>query len=93
MVSKSERLSGKAVFASLPYPGLMISLFVTTMVIQLCNGSVGPILALFIKSMEPRQQQYCVSQRDDCCRAGRIGVNLCAAAGKTGRQDRLRRVS
>lgn len=53
MVSKSERLSGKAVFASLPYPGLMISLFVTTMVIQLCNGSVGPILALFIKSMEP----------------------------------------
>ena len=31
----------------------MISLFVTTMVIQLCNGSVGPILALFIKSMEP----------------------------------------
>lgn len=31
----------------------MISLFVTTMVIQLCNGSVGPILALFIKSMAP----------------------------------------
>ena len=53
VVSKSERLSGKAVFASLPYPGLMISLFVTTMVIQLCNGSVGPILALFIKSMAP----------------------------------------
>ena len=52
-VSKADRLSGKAVFASLPYPGLMISLFVTTMVIQLCNGSVGPILALFIKSMEP----------------------------------------
>ncbi|KZQ14965.1 multidrug efflux MFS transporter [Enterobacter roggenkampii] len=53
VISKSQHLSGKAVFASLPYPGLMISLFVTTMVIQLCNGSVGPILALFIKSMEP----------------------------------------
>ncbi|MEB6380582.1 multidrug efflux MFS transporter [Leclercia adecarboxylata] len=52
-VSKTERLSGKAVFASLPYPGLMISLFITTMVIQLCNGSVGPILALFIQSMAP----------------------------------------
>jgi len=52
-VSKAERLSGKAVFASLPYPGLMISLFVTTMVIQLCNGSIGPILALFIQSMAP----------------------------------------
>jgi MFS transporter, DHA1 family, multidrug resistance protein len=52
-VSKADRLSGKAVFATLPYPGLMISLFVTTMVIQLCNGSIGPILALFIKSMAP----------------------------------------
>ncbi|MGI3450388.1 multidrug transporter subunit MdtG [Citrobacter freundii] len=50
---KSERLSGKAVFASLPYPALVISLFFTTMVIQLCNGSIGPILALFIKSMVP----------------------------------------
>ncbi|MGO0675834.1 multidrug efflux MFS transporter [Citrobacter werkmanii] len=50
---KSERLSGKAVFASLPYPALVISLFFTTMVIQLCNGSISPILALFIKSMVP----------------------------------------
>lgn len=52
-VSKAESLSGKAVFASLPYPGLVISLFVTTLVIQLCNGSIGPILALFIQSMAP----------------------------------------
>jgi DHA1 family multidrug resistance protein-like MFS transporter len=50
---KSERLSGKAVFASLSHPALVISLFFTTMVIQLCNGSIGPILALFIKSMVP----------------------------------------
>jgi len=52
-ISKAERLSGKAVFATLPYPGLMISLFVTTMVIKLCNGSNGPSLTLFIKSMAP----------------------------------------
>lgn len=52
-INRNEQLTGKAVFASLPYPGLMISLFLTTLVIQLCNGSVGPILALFIKSMEP----------------------------------------
>lgn len=51
--NKGEKLSGKTVFASLPYPGLVISLFVTTMVIQLCNGSISPILALFIKSMSP----------------------------------------
>jgi DHA1 family multidrug resistance protein-like MFS transporter len=52
-ISKAQRLSGKAVFASLPYPRLVISLFVTTMVIQLCNGSVGPVLALFIQSLSP----------------------------------------
>ena len=53
VVTKDQRLSGKAVFASLPYPGLIVSLFVTTLVIQLCNGSVGPILALFIQSLAP----------------------------------------
>ena len=52
-IKKSERLSGKAVLASLSHPALVISLFFTTMVIQLCNGSIGPILALFIKSMVP----------------------------------------
>ena len=52
-IKKSERLSGKAVFASLSHPALVISLFFTTMVIQLCNGAIGPILALFIKSMVP----------------------------------------
>lgn len=53
VATKGQRLSGKAVFASLPYPGLAISLFVTTLVIQLCNGSIGPILALFIQSLAP----------------------------------------
>ena len=52
-VSKNERLSGRAVIATLPYPWLMLSLFVTTLVIQLCNGSIGPILALFIKHLSP----------------------------------------
>ncbi|MGO1308869.1 MAG: multidrug efflux MFS transporter [Kluyvera intermedia] len=52
-LNKGEKLSGKAVFASLPYPGLVISLFVTTMVIQLCNGSISPILTLFNQSMSP----------------------------------------
>lgn len=52
-IAKGERLRGKAVFASLAYPKLIISLFITTMVIQLSNGSVGPILALFIKDMSP----------------------------------------
>ncbi|AHJ75060.1 multidrug efflux MFS transporter [Kosakonia sacchari] len=52
-VKKGDRLSGKAVFSTLPYPALVISLFITTMVIQLCNASIGPILALFIQSLSP----------------------------------------
>ncbi|MGG7445690.1 multidrug efflux MFS transporter [Kosakonia oryzendophytica] len=52
-VKKGDRLSGKAVFSTLPYPGLVLSLFVTTLVIQLCNGSIGPILTLFIQSLAP----------------------------------------
>ena len=52
-INKAERLSAKAIFDSLPNPGLVISLFFTTLVIQLCNGSISPILALFIKSMMP----------------------------------------
>ena len=52
-VSKDERLTGKEVFATLPYPRLIFSLFITTLVIQLCNGSIGPILALFIKQLSP----------------------------------------
>jgi DHA1 family multidrug resistance protein-like MFS transporter len=53
VVSKADKLSGKAVFASLPYPTLIISLFFTTLTIQLANGSIGPILALFIKALTP----------------------------------------
>ncbi|EGT5661666.1 multidrug efflux MFS transporter [Cronobacter dublinensis] len=52
-LSKREQLSGKAVFATLPAPWLVVSLFITTMVIQLSNGSVSPILALFIKELTP----------------------------------------
>lgn len=52
-VSKANRLSGKAVFSSLPYPMLIISLCITTMMIQLANGSIGPILTLFIRELSP----------------------------------------
>ncbi|WP_336818495.1 multidrug efflux MFS transporter [Cedecea sp. MMO-103] len=52
-ISKDECLTGKEVFATLPYPWLILSLFITTLVIQLCNGSIGPILALFIKQLAP----------------------------------------
>ncbi|MDX5630066.1 MULTISPECIES: multidrug efflux MFS transporter [unclassified Brenneria] len=52
-VSKANRLSGKAVFTSLPYPTLIVSLFITTMMIQLSNASINPILTLFIRDLAP----------------------------------------
>ncbi|RLM20818.1 multidrug transporter subunit MdtG [Brenneria alni] len=52
-VSKANRLSGKAVFASLPYPMLIVGLFITTMIIQMANGSISPILTLFIRDIAP----------------------------------------
>ncbi|CAI0720899.1 multidrug efflux MFS transporter [Serratia quinivorans] len=50
-VKKADRLSGKAVFQSLPYPTLIVTLFVTTLMIQLANSSISPILTLFIKDL------------------------------------------
>lgn len=55
-VSREEKLSGSGVFRSLSHPGLIISLFVTTMVIQLCNGSISPILTLFVRQLAPDAQ-------------------------------------
>ncbi|CPR14159.1 Multidrug-efflux transporter, major facilitator superfamily (MFS) (TC 2.A.1) [Brenneria goodwinii] len=52
-VSKADRLSGKAVFTTLPYPMLIVGLFITTMMIQLANGSINPILTLFIRDLAP----------------------------------------
>ncbi|MCP1437948.1 DHA1 family multidrug resistance protein-like MFS transporter [Erwinia persicina] len=52
-ISKEEKLSGAMVFRSLSHPGLIISLFITTLVIQLCNGSISPILTLFVRQLEP----------------------------------------
>ncbi|CAI1584897.1 Tetracycline resistance protein, class C [Serratia grimesii] len=50
-VKKTDRLSGKAVFQSLPYPTLIVTLFVSTLMIQLANSSISPILTLFIKEL------------------------------------------
>ncbi|BEM37919.1 MFS transporter [Serratia marcescens] len=50
-VKKADQLSGKAVFRSLPYPALIVTLFVCTLMIQLANSSISPILALFIREL------------------------------------------
>ena len=52
-VSKKDKLSGRELFRSLENPKLMVCLFFTTMVIQMCNGSVNPILTLFVHELAP----------------------------------------
>lgn len=50
-VKKADRLTGKAVFQSLPYPALIVTLFISTLMIQVANSSISPILTLFIKDL------------------------------------------
>ena len=56
VVSKQQRLSGREVFRSLDNPRLMLCLFITTLVIQMCNGSVNPILTLFVRELAPNAE-------------------------------------
>ncbi|WP_325937057.1 multidrug efflux MFS transporter [Pantoea anthophila] len=55
-VSKKEKLSGREVFRSLDNPRLVLCLFFTTLVIQMCNGSVNPILTLFVRELAPHAE-------------------------------------
>lgn len=43
-VAKKEMLNARDVFSSLKSPKLVLSLFVTTMIIQVATGSIAPIL-------------------------------------------------
>lgn len=52
-ISKKDKLNARQVFATLDNPKLMLCLFFTTMVIQMCNGSVNPILTLFVRELAP----------------------------------------
>ncbi len=56
VVKKQDKLSCREVFRSLSHPTLVICLFFTTLVIQLCNGSISPILTLFVRDLAPDVQ-------------------------------------
>jgi DHA1 family multidrug resistance protein-like MFS transporter len=44
-------LHAKEVLASLKSPRLVLSLFVTTMIIQVATGSIAPILTLYVREL------------------------------------------
>lgn len=50
-VAKKEMLHAKVVLASLKSPRLVLSLFVTTMIIQVATGSIAPILTLYVREL------------------------------------------
>ncbi len=50
-VQKKDMLSARQVFASLTKPRLVLSLFVTTMIIQVATGSIAPILTLYVREL------------------------------------------
>ena len=50
-VSKKEMLHVKEVFASLKNRELVLSLFITTLIIQVATGSIAPILTLYVRDL------------------------------------------
>lgn len=50
-VQKRDMLHARQVFASLKNPKLVLSLFVTTMIIQIATGSIAPILTLYVRDL------------------------------------------
>ena len=50
-VPKKEMLHARQVFASLKNPKLVLSLFITTMIIQVATGSIAPILTLYVRDL------------------------------------------
>ncbi|MCS2163079.1 multidrug efflux MFS transporter MdtG [Scandinavium sp. H11S7] len=50
-VPKKEMLHARDVLSSLKSPKLVLSLFVTTMIIQVATGSIAPILTLYVREL------------------------------------------
>ena len=50
-VSKKELLHMREVVTSLKNPKLVLSLFVTTLIIQVATGSIAPILTLYVREL------------------------------------------
>ncbi len=87
-VAKKEMLHARDVLASLKNPKLVLSLFVTTMIIQVATGSIAPILTLYSPRSGGKRQQYRLYQRPDRLCSRRGGATERAAARQAGRPYR-----
>ncbi len=50
-IARKEMLSAREVFSSLQNPKLVLSLFVTSLIIQVATGSIAPILTLYVRDL------------------------------------------
>lgn len=50
-VQKKDMLHAREVFTSIKKPKLVLSLFVTTLIIQVATGSIAPILTLYVRAL------------------------------------------
>lgn len=50
-VNKKEMLHAREVISSLKNPKLVLSLFITTLIIQVATGSIAPILTLYVRDL------------------------------------------
>lgn len=50
-VNKKEMLHAREVITSLKSPKLVLSLFITTLIIQVATGSISPILTLYVRDL------------------------------------------
>lgn len=50
-VTKKEMLHAREVIGSLKSPRLVLSLFITTLIIQVATGSIAPILTLYVRDL------------------------------------------
>lgn len=55
-VKKKDMLSSRQVLASLKNPRLVLSLFITTLIIQVATSSVSPILTLYVRELAGNSQ-------------------------------------
>ena len=85
-IARKEMLSAREVFSSLQNPKLVLSLFVTSLIIQVATGSIAPILTLYVRDLAGNVSNIAFI-------SGMIGAGHCRAderpaAGQTGGSHR-----
>ena len=83
-IARKEMLSAREVFSSLQNPKLVLSLFVTSLIIQVATGSIAPILTLYVRDLAGNVSNIAfISGMIGYCRADER-----PAAGQTGGSHR-----